>query len=153
MSKVRRRLSRDDGESLIELTMAIMILGVVVVAIGACIAFTVKASGIHRNQALADQYLHNYAEALQSNYKPCSGTPAATASAYINDLVSSPIGSPSSFGAPAASIAFWNNTSAKFGTSATCPASDPGLQQLTLNLTSTDGHVNESLVVVVREPS
>jgi type II secretory pathway pseudopilin PulG len=153
MTTLRRRVARDDGESLIELTVAIMILGVVVVAIGACIAFTVKASGVHRNQALADQYLHNYAEQLQSDYKPCTGNPGTTATSYINDLVTSPIGTPSSFASPTASIAFWNSTSAKFATSATCPANDPLLQQLTLNLTSTDGHVNESLVVVVRNSS
>ena len=86
-----------------------MILGVIVVAIGACIAFSVKVSGIHRNQALADQYLHNYAEAVQSNYQPCSGSAAATASSYISDVVSSPIGKPSTFLAPTATIAFWDS--------------------------------------------
>jgi hypothetical protein len=96
--------------------MAIMILGVVVVAIGACIAFAVKASGIHRNQALADQYLHNYAEFLQTNYKQCAGTPAATGPLDINDIMASPIGKPASFGNPTATIAFWDGTSAKFAT-------------------------------------
>lgn len=153
MYRLWRRIARDDGESLIELTLAIMILGIVVVAIGACLAFSVKISGIHRNQTLADQYLHNYAEAVQSDYKPCTATPDATKAAYINDLVTSPVGlPPSTFTTlKATSIAFWDGT--KFATSATCPALDPGLQQITLNLTSNDGHVNESLVVIVRNSS
>lgn len=151
MFKLRRRIAHDDGESLIELTIAIMILGVVAVAIGACLAFSVKVSGVHRNQALADQYLHNYAEAVQSDYKVCTGTPAATAATYVNDLVTSPIGTPpSSFATLKARVAFWDSAQGTFATSAACPATDPGLQQITLNLTSNDGHVNESLVVVVR---
>jgi type II secretory pathway pseudopilin PulG len=153
MPTLRGRFARDDGESLIELTVAIMILGIVVVAIGACLAFTVKASGIHRNQALADLYLHDYAEAVQADYKPCTGSPPATASSYISDLMASPIGAPNGFATPTAAIAFWNSTPAAFATSASCPASDPGLQQLTLNLASNDGHVTESLVVVIRKSS
>ena len=153
MSTPLRRVADDDGESLIELTIAIMILGIVVVAIGACLGFTVKASGIHRNQAVADLYLHDYAEALQANDKPCAGTPPTTASSYVTDLMASPIGVPGGFATPTAAIAFWNGTSAAFATSAICPSSDPGLQQLTLNLASNDGHVNESLVVVIRKSS
>lgn len=145
MSRLRCR-GRDDGETLIEILLSITILGICVGGIGGSIAFAVKASGIHRSQAVASQYLHNYAETLQSDYKTCTGNAAATASSYAADLAAAPAG----FAAPAIRVAFWNGT--RFVTNGgACPGTDPGLQRVTLTLASTDGHVNESLAVVIRD--
>jgi type II secretory pathway pseudopilin PulG len=144
MNGLRGR-GRDDGETLIEILLSITILGICVGGIGASIAFAVRASGIHRSQAVASQYLHNYAETLQSDYKTCTDTAAATASSYTAELTAAPAG----FAAPAVTIAFWNGT--RFVTNGgACLKPDPGLQRVTVTLASTDGHVNESLAVVIR---
>lgn len=139
-----RRLRGEAGESLLELLIAITILGTCVVAIGSGVVLSVKISAIHRSQSTAAAFLHNYAETLQSSYAKCSsGNPPNYAAA---------LPTPSGFNAPTATVAFWNTTSNTFsGTS--CPASDPGLQRVTLKLTSTDGFVTESLVVTVRDTS
>lgn len=142
-----RRLHRDDlGETLLELVVTIAILGVCVVGIGAGIALSIKISAIHRNQATADAFLHNYAETLQNSYAPCTGGVAPN---YVSIAT---LAAPSGFTAPTATVKFWNpgGAPASFDSSA-CPATDPGLQQVTLRLNSTDGFTAESLVVILRK--
>src|SRR5690242_6225411 len=84
MRKWLERLE-DRGETLIELALTIAIVGICAVAIGAGMAASIKISDIHRKQAIASEYLHNYGEALQSPsvYQPCSGasTPDYSAAA------------------------------------------------------------------------
>lgn len=143
---IRRLRSDDRGETLLELVISIAILGVCVVAIGAGIAMSIKMSSIHRAQATASAFLHNYAESLQNSYTACSGGNAP------NYVSIAGLAAPSSdFSAPTATVKFWNPnaTPAAFSNS-TCPATDPGLQQVTLTLDSRDGFVSESLVVIVR---
>lgn len=139
----RRRLEGDQGESLLELVIAIAILGVCVVALGTGIALSVKISDIHRGQAIAQQYLHNDAELLQTGaYTNCT---ASTTPDYTQSLVTPPDGGP--WNDSQTDIKFWNGT--KFDTG--CPGGvDPGLQQVTLRIKRADGLVNESLVLVLR---
>jgi prepilin-type N-terminal cleavage/methylation domain-containing protein len=152
----------DRGETLLELIVAIMILGVCVVAIGTGVTLSVKISGIHRDQSTASAYLHNYAEALQRTYTPCASTYSQTVKTYLDGLRASGPGTPAHFGDPAASIKFWQASTdvptdglGKFVDPPTspadsCPATDGGVQKLTLQLKSTDGFVTESLDVVLR---
>jgi type II secretory pathway pseudopilin PulG len=142
----QRRVHGEQGETLLELIVAITILGVCVVAIGSGIAMSVKISAIHRNQATASAFLHNYAETVQGAYATCSG--GSSLPNYAAGLAA-----PSNFDPPTASVKVWDATTASFVASATntCPATDPGLQQVSLTLASTDGFVSESLVVVVRK--
>jgi type II secretory pathway pseudopilin PulG len=140
---MRKFLSDDRGETLLELVMAIVIAGVCVVAIGSGIALSVKISDVHRQQAIAGQYLHDYAEVVQSSYVAC--TSGATHD-YSSGLPSPSNGGP--WKLTQSAIKYWNGTAF----TATCPATDPGLQQVTLELQTTDGLVDESLVVVVGAP-
>ncbi len=144
MNAAVRRFRSERGESLLELIVAIAILGVCVVAIGAGVTLSIKISAIHHNQATADAFLHNYAETLQASYPACSGSVAPDYAAGLP--------TPSGFASPTATVAFWDKTAKSFN-STSCPATDPGLRQVTLNLTSTDGFVKESLVFVVRQQS
>jgi type II secretory pathway pseudopilin PulG len=145
----RRPRTDDRGETLLELVVSIAILGVCVVAIGTGIALGIKTSSIHRAQATASAFLHNYGAALQNSYTPCSGGNAP-------DYVSiAGLAAPSAdFAAPSATVKFWNpnGTPAAFSSTA-CPATDPGLQEVTLTLDSSDGFVSESVVVIVRRPT
>lgn len=142
----RREASDDQGETLLELIVSIAILGICVIAVGSGIALSIRISAVHRSQATASALLHNYAESLQARYAPCSG---ATPPNYVS-LASLP--TPTGFVAPTATVRFWDPTSTSFAIAA-CPSSDPGLQQVTLNLTSSGGSVSESLVVVLRTAS
>ena len=132
------------GETLLELVVAITILGVCVVAVGAGVVMSVKISTIHRDQATADATLHNYAETVLGAYPPCApaGPPNYPASLSL--------AAPAGFVSPTATVRYWNAASSNF--TDTCPSADPGLEQVTLNLTSNDRLVSESLVVVVRKP-
>lgn len=146
----RVRAADDRGETLLELIIAIMILGVLVVAVGSGIAVSVKVSGLHRMQSTAGAFLHNYAETLQGagTYTKCT---ASSTPNYASALAAPPDGS---FNDPSATVVYWDSATGKFGASTGCPAAgDPGLQQVTLQLASKDGLVTESLVVVIRDQS
>jgi type II secretory pathway pseudopilin PulG len=139
----RRRIDADRGDTLLELIVAIAILGVCVVAIGAGITVSIKMSAIHRNQATASAFLHNYAETLQSSYPVCSGSMASDYASLVT--------APSGFNLQTPTIKFWDPTSAKFLAVDTCPSPDSVLRQVGLTLVSQDTRVSESLVFVVRK--
>jgi hypothetical protein len=144
--KTPRRVGGDRGESLLELIVAILILGTCVVAIGTGIALSIKISDVHRGQAIAQQYLHNDAEILQNTgtYTACT---LGTTPDYPTQvaLPAPPDGGP--WGVSQSDIKFWNGAS--FASS--CPiAGDPGLQQVTLTIKRADGLVAESLVLALR---
>jgi type II secretory pathway pseudopilin PulG len=143
--KTRRRVGRDEGETLLELLVSITILGVCVVAIASGIAVNVRISAIHRSQATASDWLHNSAESLQSQYTTC--TPGSPMSYALK------LSSPSGYVTPpTAPVKFWDQANSTFDLP-NCPASDPGLQQVKITLTSAGGQVAESLIVVLRSPS
>jgi type II secretory pathway pseudopilin PulG len=140
--KMRRRLEGDEGETLLELIVAITILGVCVVAFGTSIALGVQVSDRHRKQADATAYVRNYAELIVSyvaagNYVPCAG-----ANAYA----------PGSVGLTMASNYTASQSAALTyagGAWGAC-TTDNGTQQLTLAV-STD-RATEQLVLVIRKP-
>lgn len=148
--RASRRVGGEQGETLLELLVAITILGVSVVAIASGIALAVKTSGIHRSQASAGAYVRNYAEALEASvagggYVPCAGT--ASYPAYAP---------PAGYSATLSKVEYW--TGATWSPSGCAVATDDhGLQRLTLVVSSSDsaslGHgASESLAVVVRKP-
>jgi type II secretory pathway pseudopilin PulG len=146
----RGRDDRDRGETLLELIIAIAILGVCVVAIGSGIAMSITISVLHRNQATAQDALHNYAETLQGSYVACTGS---TVPGYGQSLDRhTPRFVPSNWPAPTAVVEYWLPGSAAFST--TCPpGGDTGLQQVALTQADATGKVSESLVVDIRSGS
>jgi type II secretory pathway pseudopilin PulG len=147
----RVELADDRGETLLELVIAILIMGVFVVAVGSGVAMSAKVSGLHQDQAMASASLHNYAEVKQNSYMAC-----ATPNTYANVVTNyqTRLAAPAGFvDPPSVSVKFWQPTPGTFiDTSGTCPASDLGLQQVTFTLKSKSGFVTESLSVVVRSP-
>jgi len=148
----RARLGPDDeGETLLELMIAVAIMGIVVVAVVGGIATSIMMSDIHRKQATAGAYVRNYAETVVAYV--AAGTPASK----TNFASSSPDYSPSTVGftAPAggfvasvSSVWCWDDGSKKFISS--CAAS--AVQQVTLNIASSDSRASETLLVIVRKP-
>jgi len=93
MSVPTQRLGSDRGETLVELLIAIAILGVAGVAILAGMAFSVQASTINRNQAGGGAYLRSAAEAIQKKvdgagaYSSC-GSAVATYTSAASSVIS-----------------------------------------------------------------
>jgi len=83
-----RTASNDTGETLIELIIAVAIMGIAVVAIVGGFATSILMSGLHREETSAGAYLRSYAETLQGSYACVAGT----APDYASLLVPKPNG-------------------------------------------------------------
>ena len=147
-------MRRDRGESLVELIVAVSILGVAVVAIVAGLGTSVLMSDTHRKQATAGVTVRDYAEAVENavvagGYVACANAdghdyaaPAgfAVPAGYFRSVVAGTLGQP---------LTYWNGS----GWQTSCPATgDTGLQQLTVQVASDDGRASERLVLVLRRP-
>jgi type II secretory pathway pseudopilin PulG len=150
----RARTGLDDrGETLLELMIAVAIMGIVVVAVVGGIATSILVSDIHRKQATAGAYVRNYAETVVAYV--AAGTPASKANFLAG---SSPDYSPATVGftapvggfvASVSSVWCWDDASKKFISS--CAAAS-AVQQVTLNVASSDSRASETRLVIVRKP-
>jgi Tfp pilus assembly protein PilV len=132
---IRQRLGDERGESLLEVLIAVAIMGVAVVAIMAGLTTSVLMSDIHRKQSTAGAYVRDFAEAIENsvaagNYLGCSNS-AGYAALTVPDFPAagyekSVVGSSCSYGAD--------------------------VHELTLEVRSTDGRASERLVLFVRKP-
>lgn len=135
-----RAARRDSGETLIEILAAVVIIGLAGVAIVTAMTVSIRLSDYHRKQATSSAILHNYAEKLAAAYLPCS---AANSQPYT-------LPAQSGFGTPVIVVAYWTGTA--FGTTSCPPGGDPGVQRVTLTVTSTDNRVSDNIIVVLRNP-
>jgi Tfp pilus assembly protein PilV len=154
------------GESLIEVLITVSIVGIGVVAIITSVGSTFRLSGVSREESHADQVLVRYAENLLAvPYQACApGSPpygaAATSAIPSTNLpdgitVGAPgtvAASPSAYELSIQSIGYWNGDLSPATFSAPCPASDPGSQQLTLDVRAGDGSLDRTLMIVKRAP-
>jgi type II secretory pathway pseudopilin PulG len=144
----RRRRERDArGETLIELLVAMTILGIAVVALVGGIGTSVVMSDIHRKQATAEAVIHTYAEAIE-------GSVAAPTTSYVACPTLTTYGSPPGFTVPSGFTATvtaiaYREASGAFAT--TC-SSNIGIQRLTLSVRSGDAKAKETLNVFLRTP-
>ena len=136
--------STDSGETLIELIIAVAIMGIAVVAIVGGMATFILMSDVHRKQASAGANVRNYAEAVAGHYSA-----GAAPSSYLPSAVGFVLDPATGFTAAVTSVKCWNDTVSAFGT--TCSGSSP-VQQVTLSVASDDSRASESLAVVVRQP-
>lgn len=131
----RRRAVDEKGETLLEMLLAIAILGVVVVALMAGLTTSVLISDVHRKQSTAGAYVRDFAEAVATSVASGNYLTCASASNYVNVAVPS---------FPAADYT-------KSVVDSSCPYG-ANVQQLTLQVRSNDGRASERLVVFVRKP-
>lgn len=149
---------RDErGESLIELLVAIVILGVAGVAILAAMAFNVQASTIDRNQAGGSAYVRSAAEAIQQQvdgmgqYSSCADAvnPSKVYTTAANSVIKATDVS-KGYAVKILEVKSWKGSAAGWGT---CDSN--GLQRLKLQLTtpgdSAHGAV-ETMYVSLRQP-
>jgi type II secretory pathway pseudopilin PulG len=148
----------DRGETLVELLMTIVIMGIAVVSIVGGLVTAIQMSDVHRKQATGGAYAQDYAESVDryvaaGHYAACAGQPGQPDYTAAFASVALPVG----YQAPVASYRYWDPTWAP-GSSVspwltTCSvATDQGLQQVTVQVQSNDGRATERAVVVVRRP-
>jgi Tfp pilus assembly protein PilV len=136
----------DRGETLLELLVAVVIMGVGVVAVIGGITVGVLLSDVHRKQATAGAAVRDFAEAVQTLLVSGGYVSCATVSSYADPPgYRTPAGYTSTV--VAGSLRYWTGTAWQ----TTCGI-DLGLQQLTLQVRSNDGRASEQVVVVVRKP-
>lgn len=134
----------DRGETLLELLIAVVIMGVAVVAVIGMLVNSVQLSDVHRKQATASAAVRDYGEAI---------TNAVAGGGYVGCATTASYASPSGFTVPSgyaksvSSVQYWTGSAWQ----STC-STDTGLQQLTIQVASADGRASEQLVVVVRKP-
>lgn len=135
---------RDErGESLLELLMAVSIMGIAVVAIVGGLLAGILMTDIHRKQATAGMYVRDYAEAIATEVAAPEGYRAcAEAGSYGTEFSAA-----EGFTPAVVSIRYWDGSAwqPECGT-------DSGLQQLTLQVRSADERATERVVIVVRKP-
>jgi type II secretory pathway pseudopilin PulG len=145
---VRLAVRSEEGATLVETLVAVVILGVAAVAILAGLQLSVTASDIHRKQTSDGAYVRGYAEKIEqyldvsANYVKCAG-----ADAYSPAVVGYAV--PAGHSAQqAAAVPLAGDGSV--ATTGTCPARDQGVQRLRLTVSSADGRAAETLTIVVR---
>ncbi len=137
------------GETLIELLVAMSILGVAVVALVGGIGTSIVVTDAHRKQATAEAVIHTFAESIESSV---AAIPTAYASCPSLSTYTTPAGFavPAGFTAAVTAVTYWNGAPA--GSFVTTCSSDVGIQKLTLSVASTDLRATETLNIVIRKP-
>jgi type II secretory pathway pseudopilin PulG len=147
VTRGRIESASDKGETLVEVLVTIVILGIAGVAVMGGLALTADASDIHRKETTGSAYVRSFAEAIQeyvgttgtTNYQPCAGAD------YYTNHISFPL--PSGYTATQDAA----RSVGPMGATSTC-TTDTGVQQVTLHVVSADGRASEGLTVVLRRP-
>ncbi len=146
----RRR--SEQGETLIESLIAIVVLSIVAAAAYAGLRTAITVSAQHKETAVAETLLRTAAERLQdptSAYVPRAGcTGAATYTGLPTRAGYGPIDVKVRFWTPPSNVAV-TSLPVQFASAGTCPAQDPGLQAIELSVRTPQGHV-ERLEIVKR---
>jgi type II secretory pathway pseudopilin PulG len=141
----------DAGETLVELIVAVAIMGIGAVAILAGFQLSILTSDVGRKQANSDSVVRTLAEKIQNwvaagNYIPC-----AASTSYLNNATTT--GMPTGYNTPTATAAqVWTGAA---WTSSCSASTDPGVQRIELTVTSPGTGTRiatEKLTMIVRKP-
>ena len=132
---------RERGETLLELVIAIALMGLAIVAVMAGLTTTVLLSDVQKKEATAGTLVRSYAEALQQFV--AGGHYVACASSYVVPGFAVPEG----FTAKTGSVQYWTG-----GLWLPLCLPDRGLQKVRVSVASADGRASEYLDVVLRKP-
>lgn len=144
-----RGVVRDAGETLIELLIAMVVIGLGVTAILGALVVAVDSSSMNRSQARAQATLRSWAESLAAT------TDDTTSSYhYVNCATTSSFPAPSSlptgYTATVQSVQYWSGTA----WSSTC-GTDQGIQRVHVTVTAPASlwpGITQEMNVVVRRP-
>ncbi len=145
MSTPTKSCDRDGGETLIELLLAVMIVGIAGLAMTYGLTTGAITSDVNRKEATARSLVRDWAESLQTTV--AAGNYQQGTAAYPVYTIPSPYNA--SYSAQyVGTKQCWTGSSW-----ASCASTaDIGLQQVTLQVASTDVRAVERLTVVLREP-
>jgi type II secretory pathway pseudopilin PulG len=136
---------RERGETLLELLIALAIMSIAVVAIVSGLLAVVTISDIHRKQSTAGAAVRDYAESVEKYVAGTGYTACAAPSDYAPGTVG--FAAPPGYSASAVTVRYWSGTAW-----AASPCADVGLQELTVQVASSDTRASERLVLVLRKP-
>ena len=149
---------RQSGMTMVEILVAVSILGLAVIGIVSSLSTASLASGYHRKQATGDTVMKSYAEILQQRvesfaYANCQSGAATPANYNAVPLSWTPEQSDGVYAATVTAVQYGHAGSpgAPWTFNGTC-TSDEGLQKLALRVTSSDGRDTETLDIIVRRP-
>lgn len=128
----------DQGETLIELVVAVAILGVAAVAILSGLMLSIRTSSAHRGEATSGSYVRSWAEAIQTSVDDANQLRTCT-----------------QYNATFAALQTENPDLVPLVPSCTATLVSSGLQRLDLSVSASaygPGSVAESLVVFLRTP-
>jgi len=148
---VRRRPGwvDDRGETLVEVLVAVVILGVAGVAVVAGLQMSVAASDIHRKETTGGAYARSYAEAIQEYVAAGHYAPCAASGDYAPSTVGFSGALPAGY---TASQAAAKRVPPDGGPAGVCSGNDTGVQQVQVTVASNDGRASEKLVLLLRKP-
>ena len=173
---MRHRPERcDAGATLLEMVIAVMIMGIGSTAILGALGTAVSNSALHRQQAVSGRVLDNFAEYMKSDvtapYASCTAAPNATSmyagyrDAFVALAATAPTASTPNnsheptisnytlsvavaAGVPAATLPADPSMTFPSPTDpSACSTTDEGIQRLTLTVVSTDGRAGETVQI------
>jgi type II secretory pathway pseudopilin PulG len=147
MTPVSRR--RESGETLVELLIAVSIMGIAMAAIVGGVFTAVKVSDQNRAQAATVTVLRGYAETLKAADGPYEYVPCASTSTYPAFAPPPP---DQAFTATVTDVRYLSDATALTPSwSSTCPGTDQGAQLLSLRVTAPGGAAVEEVEIVKRD--
>jgi hypothetical protein len=148
----RRRCAQgnlEHGETLVEILVAVIILGTAVIAVIGALVVGIKMSDLHRKQATAGTVLRDSAEALDSSVESGGYTACPQVSSYASALGT--VAVPTGYSRTVDAVQVWDATNKTF-TNVASPCNDIGVQLVRLRVSANDSPVSETLDVVLRLP-
>jgi prepilin-type N-terminal cleavage/methylation domain-containing protein len=151
MRAATTRRSGGAGFTLIEVLVAVSLMGLAVVGTLRAMDAGISGSARHREHATALAWLQTTSDVLVNPLvtpiEPCTLGIAGVAEAYRLALSAQDLPVPDGWALPSIGVQFWDGTRFQ-PTNAGCRSPDPQLQLITLAVTSPSGQVTRSLEVV-----
>ena len=146
---------RDRGDTLVEIIIALAIIGITVSALLAALVTALTSSGVHRSLTNLDTTLRSNAEEakyliqLQPSALFQNGA-TVTSATYNGSPI--PLSAPSGYTVVISGIQYWNSSTNGFDATYSAAVDNTGYQLLTLRATAPSG-ATETLSVGLRSPT